>query len=60
MQHPDKRHDGNIPQNDNKVEDWQKLCEEAAEERDPARLMELVEQIDKILAAKERPRPQSA
>lgn len=60
MQHPDKRHDGNTLQNDNKGEDWQKLCEEAAEERDPARLMELVEQIDKILAAKERPRPQSA
>lgn len=60
MQHPDKRHDGNTLQNGHKLEDWQKLCEEAAEERDPARLMELVEQIDKILAAKERPRPQSA
>jgi hypothetical protein len=32
---------------------WQQLCEQAAAEQDPAKLLELVKQIDRMLAEKE-------
>jgi hypothetical protein len=35
-------------------ERWRKLCEEAAKEKDPDRLLELVRQINQKLADKER------
>jgi len=35
-------------------ERWRKLCEEAAKEQDSDRLLELVRQINQMLAAKER------
>ena len=34
-------------------ERWQKLCEQAAEEQDPQRLMELIEEINQLLETKE-------
>ena len=36
------------------LEQWQKLCQEAAGERDPERLMELIREIDRMLSEKER------
>ena len=33
---------------------WRKLCREAAEERDPEKLLKLVNEINAILEAKER------
>jgi len=35
-------------------ERWQKLCEQAAEEQDPKKLMELIEEINDLLEAKEQ------
>jgi hypothetical protein len=35
-------------------ERWRTLCELAAEEQDPQRLMELVEQINRMLEEKEK------
>jgi hypothetical protein len=35
-------------------ERWRALCELAAEEQDPERLMELVEQINRMLEEKEK------
>jgi hypothetical protein len=35
-------------------ERWRALCELAAEEQDPQRLMELVEQINRMLEEKEK------
>ena len=32
---------------------WQQLCEQAAAEEDPAKLLELVKQIDRMLDEKE-------
>lgn len=34
-------------------ERWQKLCELAANEKDPERLMALIEEINELLLAKE-------
>ena len=34
-------------------ERWRKLCEQAAKETDPARLMELVKEINELLSEKE-------
>ena len=34
-------------------ERWQALCEQAATEQNPERLMELIEEINRLLAAKE-------
>ena len=34
-------------------ERWRKLCEQAAEEQDPNRLMELVREINQLLESKE-------
>lgn len=34
-------------------ERWQQLCERAAEEQDPGRLMELVAEINRLLTEKE-------
>lgn len=34
-------------------ERWQALCEQAAHEKDPVRLMQLVDEINRLLAAKE-------
>lgn len=34
-------------------EHWRKLCEQAAEEQDPKRLMELVYEINRLLGEKE-------
>jgi hypothetical protein len=35
-------------------ERWRVLCEEAAEEQDPERLMELIEEINRLLQEKEK------
>lgn len=37
-----------------KRERWMELCSQAASEQDPAKLMELVEQINALLEEKER------
>ncbi len=34
-------------------EDWRELCEKAAQEKDPTKLMELVSKINAILQQKE-------
>ena len=34
-------------------ERWQQLCEQAAEEQDPAKLMSLIEEINQLLETKE-------
>lgn len=36
-------------------ERWQKLCQQAVEEQDPARLLELAEEINRLLGEKEEP-----
>jgi mevalonate kinase len=36
------------------LENWQKLCEEAATEQDPERLLQLIHQIDRMLTEKEQ------
>jgi len=33
-------------------ERWQELCEQAANEQDPTKLLELIEEINRLLAAK--------
>jgi hypothetical protein len=33
-------------------ERWQELCEQAANEQDPKRMLEIVEEINRLLAAK--------
>jgi hypothetical protein len=33
--------------------DWRRLCEQAAREQDPKRLLQLTEQINRILAQKD-------
>jgi hypothetical protein len=35
-------------------EKWMELCEQAATEQDPEKLMELISQINQLLEAKER------
>jgi len=35
------------------LEQWQKLCQQAAGERDPQRLMQLIQEIDRTLSEKE-------
>jgi len=35
-------------------ERWQILCQRAAEEQDPVRLLELIEEIDRLLREKEQ------
>ena len=35
-------------------EQWRKLCEQAAVEQDPGRLLELTREIDRLLAEKEK------
>jgi hypothetical protein len=35
-------------------ERWQRLCEEAATEQDPERLMALIQEINRLLEAKEQ------
>jgi len=35
-------------------ERWRKLCEEAEKERDPQRLMELIDEINRLLELKEK------
>jgi hypothetical protein len=35
-------------------EDWMKLCEQAAIEQDPEKLMKLVAEIDALLEAKQK------
>jgi hypothetical protein len=37
-----------------KLEEWRKLCEQAATEQDPERLLELVERINHLLKDKEQ------
>ncbi len=34
-------------------ERWRSLCEQAANEQDPQRLLELIQEIDRLLAEKE-------
>jgi hypothetical protein len=36
-----------------KKEEWMALCEQAATEQDPEKLMALVEEIDRLLAEKQ-------
>jgi hypothetical protein len=36
------------------LERWKQLCEQAAKEQDPEKLMELVAEINRLLEAKER------
>lgn len=36
-------------------EDWRELCEQAVREKDPQRLLELVQRINQLLAEEERP-----
>ena len=33
-------------------ERWQELCEQAAQEQDPAKMLEIVEEINRLLAVK--------
>jgi hypothetical protein len=40
--------------NNSKNQDWKALCERAANEKDPATLMLLVEQINKLLSEEEQ------
>jgi hypothetical protein len=35
------------------LQDWQRLCAQAATEKDPARLMALIDEINRILREKE-------
>lgn len=35
-------------------ETWERLCQMAADEKDPDRLMELIEQINQLLEEKEK------
>jgi hypothetical protein len=35
-------------------EEWRELCERAAKEQDPEKLMQLIAQINQLLEAKER------
>ena len=35
-------------------EEWMELCEQAAEEQDSAKLMQLISRINQLLEAKER------
>jgi hypothetical protein len=37
-----------------KKERWMELCEQAADEQDPAKLMALIQEINDLLEAKER------
>jgi hypothetical protein len=37
-----------------KRENWEKLCQMAADEKDPERLMDLVEKINRLLEEKEK------
>jgi hypothetical protein len=37
-----------------KKEQWLQLCEQAAREQDPAKLLRLVEEINRLLEEKER------
>jgi hypothetical protein len=37
-----------------KKEEWLRLCEEAANEQDPVKLMKLIAEIDRMLAEKEQ------
>jgi hypothetical protein len=37
-----------------KKEEWLQLCEQAANEQDPAKLMKLIAEIDRLLAEKEQ------
>lgn len=39
---------------DENLEQWQKLCAEAATEQDPQRLMKLIAEIDRMLKEKEQ------
>ena len=36
------------------IERWRSLCEQAAVEQDPERLLELIREINQLLEAKER------
>ncbi len=36
-------------------ERWQGLCEQAADEQDPTKMLELVEEINRVLAVKSDP-----
>jgi len=35
-------------------QDWRKLCEAAVQEKDPAKLLQITEQINRILAEREK------
>jgi hypothetical protein len=39
---------------DKKKEEWFELCQQAVDEKDPAKLMALVAEIDRLLEAKEQ------
>jgi hypothetical protein len=42
-----------------KKESWMELCELAAQEEDPTKLMALIAEIDRLLATKEQKAPSS-
>ena len=46
--------EGSAPMQGKTKERWIQLCEQAAFEQDPKRLVELVEEIDKMLGEKEQ------
>jgi hypothetical protein len=41
------------------IERWQALCEQASTEQDPAKLLELVQEINLLLEAEETAKPKS-
>lgn len=43
-----------LPLKGDKLERWQKLCEQAATEQDPDKLTELANEIDRLLEEKEK------
>ena len=48
------RHFGAFNMQGENLERWQKLCQEAAGERDRERLMQLISEIDRMLAEKSK------
>jgi hypothetical protein len=42
-----------------KKESWMELCELAAQEKDPAKLMALIGEIDRLLESKEQRLPEA-
>ena len=54
------RHGGAYPMQGEIGERWKKLCEQAAVEQDPQKLLPLIEEIDRLLEVKEERLQQAA